>query len=403
MSELAINTQFARSLARNGELGIWGTKIEQVTNEITGNGLTPTNVLLAGFAECRLELGSEYPAYLDVATQYANSPGAGYDFNPDKLVATVGERPNLERTKGAISREKYGILYFLFALVVLMMVLSACTPQPAGATFETETPTDDPPATKTPIAETQTQIAPTEATPQDAIIGEGDSPAVTLTPVTEPTEELELTVEPTTTPQPTEESLDPQEQLEDEATEAGIPIEAATQFGNIEQDSTGLWHINGNIDESSLQFNTNIEAGDINIDGTVVFRYVNAKGNADWVYIPAISFNHSEGTTVIAANMVNRDGAMLASDVNANSSDVKKFICQYFDGLGSIVSIAFGFPGAGRDMLTQDFFDSAISDLYTPEMIEEFMRTGDSSLLPNRLLIPVEMGGNSELTALSGQ
>ena len=284
--------------------------------------------------------------------------------------------------------QRYFVLLCLVVLLGIIMGVSGCTPL-AGATYETDTPTPDEP----------TVIAPTEATPQDALIGEGDGPAATLTPVTEPTEDPTVTPELTAT----EEPIDPQQQLEDAAEEAGIPIEAATQFGNIEQDSTGLWHINGNIDESSLQFNTNIEAGNINIDGTVVFRYVNAKGKADWFYIPAISFNHSEGTTVIAANMVNRDGAMLASDVNANSSDVKNFICQYFDGLGSIVSIAFGFPGAGRDMLTQDFFDSAISDLYTSEMIEEFMRTGDSSLLPNRLLIPVEMGGNSELTALLGQ
>lgn len=195
MSETAVNSQFARTLNNlGGEIGGWGPRVEQLKTEITGDNPNTTDVLLAGFAECRLALGSDYPVYLSAATEYAQSPG-NYDFDPNKLVASVGAPMNHERTGGHISREKFGILYLLFALVLLMVILSGYAPSPVEANGQTDTPDTTKPTLKaTEIAATPTAeaiVASPTATQMEPTIAPTDTPAPTAT------------LEPTNTPEPT--------------------------------------------------------------------------------------------------------------------------------------------------------------------------------------------------------
>ena len=195
MSETAVNSKFAQSLnSIGGEIGGWGPRVEQLRVEIIESNPNPTNVLAAGFAECRLALGSDFPVYLSAATEYAQSPGS-HDFDPAKLVSSVGAPLSHEKTNGAISREKYGALWFLMLLVLLMILLTGCTPGRVEANGQTDTPDTSKPT----VGPETTSAAPTEmvaASPTATQIEPTVAP--TNTPV--PT----ATLEPTNTPEPTQ-------------------------------------------------------------------------------------------------------------------------------------------------------------------------------------------------------
>jgi len=195
---------------------------------------------------------------------------------------------------------------------------------------------------------------------------------------------------PTTASSPTPSQSLPTPALNSEqlATSIGMPEDCGLQFPVSFQEK-GFWRFAGIAPVDGLLRDFNLQVGDLLFAYVYRINYVNAAGLADFVYVPALTFNTVKRQTVIGANMVNNDDMALA--VPARKQQGIDFVNKYFQVSMyqpmSYLYFAYAESPDIRTSLSAGFFNDAIMTLYSSETIEQFMATGDSSLLPHRLLV----------------
>jgi len=186
-------------------------------------------------------------------------------------------------------------------------------------------------------------------------------------------------------------TLSPQQK----ANKINLPEACIDQFPVIKREK-GFWMFAGNISRTEpIITDFDLQIGDLLFKWVFKIEYINASGELDFFYVPGLTFNLAKGQTVIGSNMVNNDGAFLNSPDNLDQ-ELREFIQKEFLGktYTPTSQLFFGFADNWEvnSALSNGYFNSAITELYTPELIEAFMETGNSSLLPQRLLIIYQNG-----------
>ena len=176
------------------------------------------------------------------------------------------------------------------------------------------------------------------------------------------------------------------------------------QFGyenGLEQSSRGafgLWCI---ATEDMVRHNPPIEmtGGDI-VTHSIPCQYPGPDGKDHLVLIPALRFNEKERIyQILGFNPVVDNGfdSMLEMSTTGLGKDIGplRFLESPFGyaGQGSILLVSFKMPDADYTQMpdedyTQGFLPDSQRELYTPELLAEFARTGNPDLLPHQFLLP---------------
>lgn len=234
-------------------------------------------------------------------------------------------------------------------LLIVWFFLSACAPVAQPITTEPAQPLS---ATFTPEL-----IHPTQTV----------APTATLTP--------------TITPNPVQQSE--------------LPESLNKQFP-LSESPEKYWSLYGNPDETGYLANFNQPAGDLIISSVVMFRYINAAGEADFVYIPVAVINPNKKLCLTAGysrpaydctKHLNENGTGFSPD-NKTAQD-NSALHSFLPSRKQIAELRFGYPtNLTRETGAKGFLDEAVKVSYPDNLLAEFAATGDSNLLPNRLLIP---------------
>lgn len=234
-------------------------------------------------------------------------------------------------------------------LLIVLFFLSACAPAAHPIIIE---PTQPLSATLTPEI-----IQPTQTV----------APPATLTPII--------------TPNP--------------AQQSGLPESLNNQFP-LSESPEKYWSLYGNPDETGFLANFNQPVGDLFISSVVTFRYINAAGEADFVYIPVAVINPNKKLCLTGgysrpaydcAKHLNENGTGFSPD-NKTAQD-NSALHSFLPSRKQIAELRFGFPtNLTRETGAKGFLDNAVKVSYPDNLLAEFAVTGDSNLLPNRLLIP---------------
>jgi len=234
-------------------------------------------------------------------------------------------------------------------LLILLFFLSACAP--VAQPIITESP----------------QLLSATLTPE--LI----QPAPTAAPTT--------TLTPTITPNP--------------AKQIGLPESLKEQFP-LSENPEKYWSLYGNPDETGYLANFDQPAGDLIIASVVTFRYLNAAGQADFVYVPVVVISPSKKLCLTAgfsrpaydcAKFLNENGTAFKPE-NKTAQD-NSALQSFLPSRKQIAELRFSYPtNLTRETGTKGFLDEAIKASYPEKLLAEFAATGASNLLPNRLLIP---------------
>ena len=234
-------------------------------------------------------------------------------------------------------------------LLIIWFFLSACAPVAQPIIIE---PTQPLSATFTPEIIQPTQTA---------------APTATLTP--------------TITPNP--------------AQQIGLPESLKQQFP-LSESPEKYWSLYGNPDETGYLANFNQPSGNLIIVSVVMFRYLNAAGEADFVYVPVAVINPNKKLCLTAgysrpaydcARHLNENGTAFNPE-NKTAQD-NSALQSFLPSRKQIAELRFGYPtNLTRETGAKGFLDEAVKVSYPDNLLAEFAASGDSSLLPNRLLIP---------------
>ena len=168
------------------------------------------------------------------------------------------------------------------------------------------------------------------------------------------------------------------------------------QFGyenGLEQSSRGafgLWCI---ATEDMVRHNPPIEmtGGDI-VTHSIPCQYPGPDGKDHIVLIPTLRFNEKERTyQILAHNPVVDNGfdGMFEIVTTGLAKDIGpiRFLENNFGyaGQGSILLVSFKMPDVDSP---RAFLPDSQRELYTPELLAEFARTGNPDLLPHQFLLP---------------
>jgi len=159
-----------------------------------------------------------------------------------------------------------------------------------------------------------------------------------------------------------------------------------------------LWCI---ATEDMVQHNPPIEltGGDI-VTHSISCQYPGPDGKDHLVLIPALRFNEKERIyQILGFNPVVDNGfdSMLEMSTTGLGKDIGplRFLESPFGyaGQGSILLVSFKMPDADYTQMpdedyTQGFLPDSQRELYTPELLAEFARTGNPDLLPHQFLLP---------------
>ncbi len=234
--------------------------------------------------------------------------------------------------------------------VILLLLIVGCAPvtQP----IETETQLQTTPATSSLETVRPTQTA---------------APTATLTP--------------TTTPNPVQ--------------QIGLPESLKQQFP-LSESPEKYWSLYGNPDETGYLANFNQPFGDLIIVSVVTFHYLSAAGEADFVYIPVAVINPNKKLCLVAgyarpaydcAKHLNENGT--AFNPEKKTAQDNSALQSFLPSRKQIAELRFGYPtNLTRETGAEGFLDRAVKVSYPDNLLAEFAATGDSNLLPNRLLIP---------------
>lgn len=270
-----------------------------------------------------------------------------------------------------------------FLLFLIMLALTACgTMEPV------------------PLSPTATPIPPTATA------------TLTLTPT--------LTTTPSPTATPTPEIAKPTQSLES-LVPAGSPDHdnfmriINNQFiEGLEQDSNGRYTFlcvstapeipaptESGFTTKLTYHNPPIQLpGGFEISHTLPCQYIDANGQEQIVEIPAFMFNRTEVTgLIIGSGIATQDNIKgLAAQINSMANDPNGVIPAFmgmegYTGQGSIVLVYAGMPtGDIRNDTEGEYLREVIEELYTPEILAEFARTGDPAVLAQPgLLLPVRV------------
>jgi len=181
------------------------------------------------------------------------------------------------------------------------------------------------------------------------------------------------------------------------------------QFGyenglNLEGGRYYLWCIAA---EDMVRHNPPIEmtGGDI-VTHSIPCQYPGPDGKDHIVLIPTLRLNEKERTyQFLGHNPVvnNNFNAVLEAVTTGVGKDIGpiRFLESPFGyaGQGSILLVSFKMPDADS---TQGFLPDFQRELYTPELLAEFAKTGNPDLLPHQFLFPEsEPFGNRFLSVMN--
>lgn len=197
------------------------------------------------------------------------------------------------------------------------------------------------------------------------------------TPTVAPT----ATLTPTITPNP--------------AQQIGLPESLKQQFP-LSESPEKYWSLYGNPDETGYLANFNQPAGDLIIVSVVKFRYLNGAGEADFVYIPIAVINPDKKLCLTAgfsrpaydcARLLNDNGTAFNPE-NKTAQD-NSALQSFLPSRKQIAELRFGYPtNLTKETGAKGLLDNAVKAIYPDNLLAEFAATGDSKLLPNRMLIP---------------
>lgn len=238
-------------------------------------------------------------------------------------------------------------------LIVVLALLTACSPA-----------TLTPQATSTPLSTAMPVPTSTPLPP-------------TFTP----------TFIPTATPTPTATLSLPQQ--------IGLPDSLEQQFPLVENEAR-YWTLFGHPDVDGILPVFDMPAGDLIISSVVTFHYINARGEADFVYVPVTVINPgtkkclNEGPsrpTSDCTKFLNPAGNGFLSGNKVLRDRITRE--NFVPSRKQIAELRFGYPSAVTQKTgSKGFLDYAVSEIYPGNILVKFAESGDSSLLPNRLLIP---------------
>ena len=157
------------------------------------------------------------------------------------------------------------------------------------------------------------------------------------------------------------------------------------------QGAFGLWCIAA---EDMVQHNPPIEmtGGDI-VTHSIPCQYPGPDDKDHIILVPAFRLNMEEGVYQFLGH-----NPVLAEEIGANIEDLRDTFTSKHTDIAGILRRNFGYTGKGSILLvsfkmpdadsTQGFLPDSQRELYTPELLAEFARTGNPDLLPHQFLLP---------------
>ena len=264
--------------------------------------------------------------------------------------------------------------------IMLVLILAACaSPTPTVA------PTSLPTATATAVPPTST---PTETLPPTP------TPTITATPMPESTPTPEVQVPGIMVPTQTLDELVPANFPNKESLFLTFNGQFKYKGGlDLDLGNYYLWCIAA-ADMFRHQPPLEMAGGDI-VTHSIPCQYRGPDGEEHIVLIPAFSANVKEGWyQILGHNRVTQENIGETADMN----DIVRNLMELEIGPFNFLKNSFGYTGKGNILLvsfrmpstdlTGDFLLNSQRELYTPELLAEFARTGNPELLPHQLLFP---------------